>query len=325
MPASHERNPIALRLLTRAIVCSLLLVVSAAPAIAQKKEDVGFAKGDSVVIGVPVPLLRASLSGSYTLKLDADVRSQDGVIEIYDSAGGTWRSDWRSLGFPPAGRYDVHKVAKVYRYTHKAKFWEVTINTPTQGDFRIFVPEDQPGAARGVIAPIGSADSVIQASYAAISARVFVGPLEVFSESERTALLTYAHMTAVGSALGSEIFKGNTYLVIWLPGDGSTWNDLQVTRSQRVGRIINDQLALLKSFAAVVLPHGVIHGLKLQQRSRHGTAPYYTDSKSEVVEAYFPLDAIVAFANQDITSQALVDRSIILVDGNRVEVDLSTQ
>ncbi len=294
---------------------------------AQKSEDTGFSKRDSVVIAVPTALMNVHLSTGIfaTYKYDLDARSNGGVIEVLDSATGTWRSDWRSAGFPPSGRYDIHKIIKVTRIGTKQKMWEITVNTSGTQDFRIFVPVEQPEVARALIAPVAAADSVLQLSYAAIDSVTFVGPLATFSPAERTALLKFAHITANGTTLGSEDFKGLTYMTISLPLYGSTWNDLQVTRSKRIGALIEEQLALLKLFAKIAMPHDAIGGLMLRQDVRHGTAPYYTDATTEHVMAYFPLKAILSFADFDITSQELVNQSIILVDDNRVEVDLSSQ
>jgi hypothetical protein len=41
------------------------------------------------------------------------------------------------------------------------------------------------------------------------------------------------------------------------------------------------------------------------------------------LEIYAPYDLVEKFFNLDITNQKLVDGSIVLVDGNRIEVDLS--
>lgn len=310
----------------RIALAAFLLSLTPAHARAQA-EATGFAKGDSVVIAVPFALMLVHQSTGLisTFKYDLDARSTNGTIEVFDSTTGTWRSDWRAAGFPPTGRFDVHKITKVSRIGTKQKFIEITINTVGTQDFRVFVPVEQPEVARALLAPAAAADSVLALSYAALDSVFFVGPLAAFTPPERSALLTFAHITANGTRITSEVFKGVTYMTVALPRSGDTWNDLQVTRSKRIGKLIEDQLALLKAFAAIAMPHGAIGGLKLQQDSRHGTAPYYADATTDHVSAYFPLAAILSFASFDITSQALINQSIILVDGNRVEVDLSTQ
>ena len=306
-----------------------LSLLAAVPSMAhaQKGEDTGFSKRDSVVIAVPTAMMTVKVKDGLSIgyNYDIDARLKDGTIEVLDPTTKAWRSDWRSTGFPPTGRYDIQGISKTTRTGTNAKVFWITVNTKGASDYRIFVPVDQPEVARALMAPVAAADSVLAESYIVLGSLFFVGPLAGFTSSERTALLTWAHLTANGTTIGSEEFKGLAYMTVTLPPDGNTWNDLKVTRTQRIGKLSDDQLALLKAFAKIAAPHGAIAGLKLQQESRHGTAPYYGDATSDRVDAYFPLDAILSFANFDMTSQALINKSIILVDNNRVDVDLSTQ
>lgn len=292
-----------------------------------QKLDIGFGKGDSVVIVVPTKFLQVRRTGlgGMNLKLDVESRVNSGRVEVQQPSDSSWRADWRLAGFPSIRHYVVGNLKTVDR--DRAKFIEVTLKDPTPLDlrYRFFAPADQPEAIRAVLAPLRAADSALQTAYDSLGARFFTGPLAGFTPAERLLLLRFAHITANGTTLGSEAFKGVTYLTIALPGDGNTWNDLRVTRSQRIGRLIGDQLALLKAFAKIAVPHDSIGGLKLEEPSRHGSAPYYLDTTSEQVAAYFPVGAILKFANADITSQELVNQGIVLVDGNRVAVDLSTQ
>jgi hypothetical protein len=157
-------------------------------------------------------------------------------------------------------------------------------------------------------------------AYDTRGAHFFTGALSAFTPEERTLLLRFAHITASGTRIESQYFKSINYLVVTLPSDGNTWNNLRVTRTERIGRLISDQLALLKAFAKITVRHDLIGGLKLTSISLHGTAPSYADMESDKVEAYFPIEALMKFADADITSQQLLDQSIILVKGDRIAV-----
>jgi hypothetical protein len=257
-------------------------------------------------------------------KYDFNARTVGDVIEVQDPDDSTWHSDWRTGGFPSVRHYYVSNVKTVSRLG-VARFIEVTLKVPRWYDYRLFAPEEQPEALRALVAPARAADSVLKVAYDSLGAHFFTGPLAAFTPEERQLLLTFAHITANGTRIGSETFKGVTYLTITLPGDGNVWNNLRVTRSERIGRVISEQLALLKTFARIAVRHDLLGGLKLTQTSTHGTAPNYVDIRNDRVEAYFPLDALLKFAEADITSQQLVNLSIVLVSGDRIEVDLSTQ
>lgn len=310
-------------------LCPLLILTSfwLPQYLGAQTPDVGFGKGDSVVLVVPTKFLQVRQTGlgGMNLKLDVETRIGGGVVEVQQASDSAWRRDWRSAGFPSVRHYAVANLKTVDR--NEAKFIEVTLKDrpPLDLRYRFFAPADQAAAIRAILAPVRAADSVLQMAYDSLGARFFTGPLASFTPAERLLLLRFAHLTANGTKLGSETFKGITYLTIALPGDGNTWNDLRVTRTQRIGRLIGDQLTLLKAFAKIAVPHDSIGGLKLEQPSRHGMAPYYVDATDEEVAAYFPLDAMLRFATVDITSQQLVNQGIVLVNGNRVAVDLSTQ
>ena len=309
---------------------SVLLAVSSfylAEPVAAQTPDVGFAKGDSVVIVVPTRFMQVRWTGlgGLNMKLDIEARTNEGIVEVEEASDSVWRRDWRLAGFPAVSHYAVASLKTVDH--NGGEFIEVTLKDrpPLYWRYRFFAPADQAEAIRTVLAPVRAADSVLRMAYDSLGAHFFTGPLASFTPAERLLLLQFAHLTANGTKLGSETFKGITYLTIALPWDGNTWNDLRVTRTQRIGRLIGDQLALLKAFAKVAVPHDAIGGLKLEQPSRHGTAPYYVDTANDDVAAYFPVEAMLKFANADITSQQLVNQGIVLVNGNRVEVDLSTQ
>ncbi len=313
-------------LVTFAIRAWIVGVVLPMPLRAQKP-NVGFAQGDSVVIVVPTVYVRERMTGwdGTNTKLDIEVRSAERVVEVFDPATKTWVRDWRTAGFPRTGHYVISKLKTVARDSLPGKFIELTLRVSPGVDYRFFAPVDHPEALGAVLASVTKSDSVRTLAYDSLGARFFTGPISSFTHEERTLLLGWAHLTANSSTIGSEAFKGVTYLSIGLPGDGSIWNNLRITRTQRLGKLIGDQLPLLKAFAKVSVPHDAIGGLKLRQPSTHGTAPDYTDQAKDDVEAYFPLDQLLKFANADITSQQLVNQSIILVNGDRVEVDLSTQ
>ncbi len=168
-------------------------------------------------------------------------------------------------------------------------------------------------------------DSVRRLAYDSIGDVFFTGPLASFSPAERMELLTWADLTANSTRLSHTTFKDVLYLVIVLPADGNLWNDLRVKRNERVGKLIGDQFAMLKAFAKLSLSQSAIGGLKLEEPSCHGTAPSYRDRTCDRIEAHFGLAPLLQFRNADLTSQQLIDQSIILVNGDRVQLDLTEQ
>ncbi len=118
------------------------------------------------------------------------------------------------------------------------------------------------------------------------------------------------------------------YLVVDLARDEVVYNDAKLSAGQRLATALNDRLlTLLKSFARHVERVPEVEGLKLELTIYHRN--FVTDvrtpgpTEEDRLELYAPADLIRKFAAQDITSQELVDGCIVIVNGNRVKVDLS--
>ena len=80
----------------------------------------------------------------------------------------------------------------------------------------------------------------------------------------------------------------------------------------------------MKAFAGPVSGVNEIQGLKLELRIPHKS---FLDQRSRAEEdqlaLYATTDAIARFADNAITSQALVDESVVLINGNRTNVPLT--
>lgn len=304
------------------LVATLTLAAGTADA---QKISIGYERGDSVVLAIPrnLGVTRSSgFLGTSTKRVFEVGQSRDGVPEIHDTTGGAVAT-WRIAGFPSLVPYQLRGV-RTFTRRDKTKAVEVSLRGDL-GDARIIVPIDQHQVLAAFLAPAGSADSVLRLAYDSLGTAFFTGPLEAFTPEERSLLLAWAHLTANSTRIRHERYKEMDYLVIDVPAEGNVWNDLQVTRSERVGRLLSDHFAMLKSFARLSLAHGVIGGLKLEQPTCHGTAPSYVDARCDPLEAYFPLAGLLSFAEDDITSQQLVNAAVVIVSDDRIEVDLSTQ
>jgi hypothetical protein len=293
---------------------------------ASQRPDVGLSRRDSVVIAVPFVaatewrmggMLGVAPRFAYEVSTD-----ESGAVAVKDSAGAL-RTNWRAAGFPPSMRFQVEQINEVRR-PGGVRAIEVVLRSGFVAG-RVFVPQGQEALVKQVIAPLSQADSVYSLGYRALGDALFTGPLASFTEGERRVILAWAHLTAGGSFIGSETYRGATYLTVNVPADGSTYNDLVVRQNQRLGKILSDRFPMMKSFARLSFPHQAIGGVKLSTTSCHGHAPAYTDLKCDPVEIYFPLADLVRFADDEITSQQLVNASVVRLSGNRIEVDLSNQ
>ncbi len=152
-------------------------------------------------------------------------------------------------------------------------------------------------------------------------AGIFTGPLANLPEPIKLSL--FGMVCSGGGTLGTSDYKGRTYLEVTLGDDGVVYNTLQLNQSARVTKVINDRLLDdIKAFQGVAGLVG-IGGVKFALRI------YFRNFVSESVptfdrlELYVPLDLAKKFADADITSQQLMDGSVVILNGNRVQVSLT--
>jgi hypothetical protein len=176
-----------------------------------------------------------------------------------------------------------------------------------------------------VVARKDDADAYRKEAYAALGSKFFTGPLAALPEDKKTALLTFAHVAAQGTKMGSTTYKDHLYLVVDLGEDDTVYNELRLNQAQRLNRVMNDKLLMiLKAFALPVRDVADIYGLKLEFAIPHKSfGETYATPETDKLEVYAPADLIRKFAEADITSQQLLDGSVVIVNSNRVQVALS--
>jgi hypothetical protein len=109
-------------------------------------------------------------------------------------------------------------------------------------------------------------------------------------------------------------------------GGDYVFNTLQMNRAERVSRRMSDVLADVKALHKSM--GGCTDGLDGIKVKAQAAYRNFVQSNSgaegvDQISAYLPCALVEQFANADITSQALVNGSVILVDGDRVEVTLN--
>lgn len=243
-----------------------------------------------------------------------------GVEDVLSQPG------WRASGFPYCGDFTLTKITE-YKPLYKLRYTVVELRNATlylklrfppgvdlKTEFRkVVIPGDWQSFQRSkdfhdnVLAPQGQG--------------IFTGQLAGLPESMKLSL--FGMVCSGQGTLGTVAFKGNTYLAVTLGDDGTVYNTVQLNQSARIARVINERLLDdIKAFQSVANLAG-IDGVEFTARI------YFRNFVSEIVatsdnlEIYVPLGLASKFANQDITSQQLMDGSVVILNGNRVQVSLN--
>jgi hypothetical protein len=120
--------------------------------------------------------------------------------------------------------------------------------------------------------------------------------------------------------------KGKQYIAFSATYPAAEFNSRQVNQGARVATVLKALvLPAFDKVAPVITDANGIYGIKIRTRI------FYQDflpkrnrkTRVEVLEIFAPYDMVEKLFNLEITNQKLVDGSIVLVNGDRIEVDLS--
>jgi len=122
-----------------------------------------------------------------------------------------------------------------------------------------------------------------------------------------------------GFDISSTSFKGSGYVQVGIP-TSTTFNTIRVSQDQRVSLLIRE---VILPEAKALLPYA--DGKPVGGLAFHLSIPAYNfvtggEAKFDDLFVYLATDELKKFAANDITSQNLIDNSVVLLNNDRVEV-----
>ncbi len=125
------------------------------------------------------------------------------------------------------------------------------------------------------------------------------------------------------SPIQTEIFKEKKYLVSSYL-DKRAYNSNRVNQAERIARTVQEFFPVIKRKEELLLSLKEIDGIKLEVKiAFRDFVDKSSRSQYDELKFYVPKDSLKLFIDADITDQELVDKSIILLNDNRVRVNLS--
>jgi hypothetical protein len=304
-----------MRLVLRAFLASGLLAGSQ---FGVCQEAPKLAVGERVAIKVPLSLFR-SQSGTKVTKWSWNTPYEAFAATI-DTDGDQLLvnndPNWQVAGFPWLAQVTVEKI--------KPEKAQTLVELKGENNRVIilrFNTDPRTAFPRLVVRP-GEVAAYRHEAYAAIAAHTFSGSLSAVPDESRLKVLELA--SGMHGTIASATYKESLYLLIDLGKDSSVYNELRMNQAQRVARVMNDtMLVAMKAFGMAVADVPSIYGLKLQFGIPHRQFTQVTGGQEDTLEVYAPSDLIKKFKDTDITSQQLVDGSVVILNGNRIQVSLS--
>ncbi|HMV46555.1 MAG TPA: hypothetical protein PLD20_00875 [Blastocatellia bacterium] len=284
-------------------------------------DKIGMTKGQPLVIKIPRKYFKYE---NYSLMTGMPIYSTTFSTVSLDKVSVEGVGDWHKTGWPI--------MATVYFEKGKAGKNGVEIECrSTLGYFKFRSPTNALNI-NSVLKEIfywGTADvyegsSEFKALADQLLARSFTGVLSRIPKEKKMALMKQLSYNDEG--MGIETFKGKDYISFSVVDPSSVFNTLRVNQATRTATMLKGSLLpALKLIAPYITETNEIYGIKLRVRIfyKDFLAEQYVAPHADVLEVYSPYNLVEKYYNLDLTDQKLVDGAIILLNGSRVEVDLS--
>lgn len=293
-------------------------------------------KGSVVVLRVPRALWRRENLDRGDLKIELGFKKDHDVSAEYWIDANDLLSDsgWANAGPPYCGDFTVTRVFQfktMYRH-RELPFTEIQLERNglyvelhfaySSSDAAEIEAQFRKLIVGGTWGDFEVSKDFHDNVFAVQQARIFTGQLVALSEPAKYSLFNIA---CTGQyAFGVEHFKGKVYFALApLEPDTKVYNSNLVSSPARVATTINERvLDNVKRFK-VPAQEIAIDGLKFSEAINYRNFLDEQSSHTDDLQIYLPLNLCAKFADADITSQQLVDGSIVLLNGNRVQILLS--
>jgi hypothetical protein len=290
-------------------------------------------RGQVVTLKIPFELMNCIRTEPYPI-------CAVGISESGGSVVVSGRSDWETCCFPSLLEFKVGNIEyppkKPKPNEPRITFVSLGSVTSETGLISVNFGEDildvETALAKVVFAGPASGRAVVEYKAQAVTrvtSKLFTESLPSIGQNERTRVVAFVMQYGSGAPTRLlEKYKEKTYFVLNLGIDSIVYNTLQLNESARVARTINDKLLnVLKASLTPLADLGeTVEGVKLEFKIRSQSAlDRAADPNTDTLQIYAPRTSLKKFADADITSQQLIDDSVVLVNGNRVQVPLARQ
>jgi len=240
--------------------------------------------------------------------------------------------DWRSSSLPLVMTGTVTTVKNVKR--DKATFLtvrgddrEIVFRLPLGGSWQQVISEVLMPGHSTVATPSPDLEASLNRMLDAYCERQFTAPLDALDPRIRRRVAELQFAVGASGPPTTSTFEGTRYFDAVL-GEGTVvYNTRSSSASQRASNTITDRiLPAVKAWTKVFFGEVPFDGLHITADIAHKDFTEYPPrTERDRLELYMSLDDADDFEDEDLSGQQLLDASIVLLNGNRVQLDLSQQ
>jgi hypothetical protein len=301
-----------LKKLSLTVIGVFLLSVSTAAQCLPKKGDKITLKMPGVVFGVGKV---SRWNGKTTLKADVT-----GATEKLAING---KSDWQNAGWPLMLTLKVQKLSQGKNGT------ELEAQVPDLYPAKAFALRFDPSANVDAVVYCGTAEEFEKSDYYAKEVADRFGRL--LSEKLQLPHLTRDQTITLAKLADYQIdsitvneYKDQRYATFSLDSLHE-YNSIQLGQAARAARVIQDSfLTDLKLGYYGLKDVSGLNGIRIDMEIPYRDFVNESVSHHDSLTLYSAFEDLKKFADADITSQELIDRSTVLINSNRVKVSLDT-
>lgn len=298
-----------------------LLALAGVSAGSSAEAQVAFKKNVEVLSRIPLSALSGEKKAGWRV-YSGVVASRKGAVDV------NGRTDWIERGIPVLTPWRLESIGKPgpegvlvklrNREHHRALY--LTLASDPERTFAL------------VSAPPGDSTAVRDSALRAIESAAYMEEVERHAPGQRVRLLSLAADLSRGDDGGSEAdsllairsYKGREYLRLDLGMGAVQSGQTPPSQGQVVTAAVNGRvLGAAKALAAALEPGATLDGLRLDLRLPPQRVAGRSGQPEEGrLEIYFPLGPLRGFVDDELTSQQLIDSSVVLLDRNRIQVEL---
>lgn len=206
---------------------------------------------------------------------------------------------------------------------------------PGEKIWHLFTPTNDLKAAQALIdlfvvdGPPDSpaAQALLEKAVARVMAPLFAKEFAAVPEEWRSSLAAAIRRVGAGK-VEPLTYRDSLYLSVNLGPHGNVFNTIQMNRTQRVARVTVEQLIpALREMERGLVGADAVQGVALHVGIfyKNFVTPDNGEAGFDLLEILVPRAELKKLASDEITSQQLVAASVVRLDGNRIDVDLSQQ
>lgn len=283
-------------------------------------QSMGLGKGAEIAFRIP--------EGAFVLENPKSAYSAilAEVVAIPDNVVVNGNPRWRSAGFPSVRPMKISG----WKVDKKKETLEVTLDQRKGPDLKVRMSlEDTTRVFGAIFGPASDSAAVYAAARESLSNELFGDPiLGAVPQEDRESLLQVLGEYLGSGPLAVDSLRGRRWLVVPL-GEGTyTFNTNQTNEAERYAGVINEVAfpaiqRLGRTMRSTADSVGFVVEVVAKSKDMAGQYAWLNTTKKEAVRFFVSAKDAREFADAEITSQELADRSTIMRGSVRIKIDLT--